>query len=388
MNKTMTDYEYVLVGGGLQNGLMAMALLSRFETSPRIAIVEKEPALGGNHTWCFHADDVGHEAKAFVAPLVTYRWSGYRVVFPRLDRHLDAPYAAVTSERFAEVVGAQMAAAPGCDVLTGVAAVEIEKNHVRLADGRVLTAKLVIDARGPDRAAIDSSTSGFQKFVGLEIQTRGAHGVHHPLLMDAKVEQRDGFRFVYVLPLSADRLLVEDTRFSDTANLDMRAQTDAVYEYIRDRGFELADVIRTESGVLPLPWHGNVIPRARGPLVAGYQGGWFHPVTGYSFPLAVRLADYVAKTPIDEIFGSPLKRLENEQYKQIKYGFRLNKMLFNWFPPEQRYNVLERFYTMPSSLIRRFYAMTLTAGDRSRILMGRPPRGLSYKAALLGRRAV
>ena len=386
MDNTSTDFDYVLVGGGLQNGLMVMAL-THLVPDARIALVEKQATLGGNHTWCFHADDVSDDAAEFVAPLVEHRWDGYHVSFPRLQRDLDAPYAAVTSERFDRVLRERLQARADCALITGVAAVEIAAEHVRLADGRTLTGRLVIDARGPQRTAIDTEQSGFQKFVGLEIRTREPHGMHRPLLMDAQVPQVDGFRFVYVLPLGSDRLLVEDTRFSDTADLDRAQVRQSVLDYMADNGIDHAEIVREESGVLPLPWAGEVVTARRGPLEAGYQGGWFHPVTGYSFPLAIRLAEYVARTPIDQVFGTGLSRLERDQRKQLKYCYRLNKMLFQWFPPEQRYNVLQRFYTRPDDLIRRFYAMALTSGDRARILMGRPPEGMSYRAALLGRRA-
>ena len=49
--------------------------------------------------------------------------------------------------------------------------------------------------------------------------------------MDATVPQRDGFRFMYVLPLAEDRLLVEDTTFSDSPRLDQEALRESVHEY-------------------------------------------------------------------------------------------------------------------------------------------------------------
>jgi len=56
------DVDYLLVGGGLQSALIALALLQR-EPTPSIAVVEREPLLGGNHTWCFHAADVPATAR-------------------------------------------------------------------------------------------------------------------------------------------------------------------------------------------------------------------------------------------------------------------------------------------------------------------------------------
>ena len=60
-------------------------------------------------------------------------------------------------------------------------------------------------------------------------------------------------------------------------------------------------------------------------------------------------------------------------------------MLFGAFRPEDRYHVLERFYGLPVATIRRFYALTLTRADRVRILCGRPPRGFSWRQALVSK---
>ena len=78
----------------------------------------------------------------------------------------------------------------------------------------------MIDGRGaPARAA--SISPGLQKFLGHGTATsRGRHGLDAPVLMDATVAQRGGYRFVYVLPLAPRRLLVEDTYYSDAPDLD------------------------------------------------------------------------------------------------------------------------------------------------------------------------
>ena len=38
-----------------------------------------------------------------------------------------------------------------------------------------------------------------------------------------------------------------------------------------------------------MPWTGETAPCGPGVLEAGYRGGWFHPGTGYSLPVAARL---------------------------------------------------------------------------------------------------
>lgn len=360
------SYDFALVGGGLQNGLVALAVRAH-QPDARIVMIERGDAPGGNHTWCFH-----DEVPAWVDPLVTVRWSGYDVAFPAYRRELAAAYACVTATRFAEVVSA------ACEVRARTTALSLGADHVlvRAPDGIVseLRARTVIDARGPDRA--DTGACGWQKFLGQELRLAAPHGLVRPMLMDATVVQRDGFRFMYVLPLAADRVLVEDTYFSDGTYLDAASSRVAIAEYVAARGWAVAEVEREETGVLPLPLHGAPA-RADAPLQAGYGGGWFHPVTGYSFPIAVRLADAIAR-------GGEIEPLARAQTRQAQFAHRLNRMLFRWFPPDQRYRVLERFYRLPEPVVRRFYALELTAFDRARILIGRPPRGLSWSAMLRG----
>jgi lycopene beta-cyclase len=370
-------FDYLLIGGGLQNALIGLALLER-RPGVRIALVERADRLGGNHTWCFHADDVAASMQAAIAPLVAHRWEGYTVAFPNLARTVAAPYAAVTSERLHRVVTAALAAAPGCAVLTGRAALEVSGDAALLVGGERLRARAVIDARGPNLEP--PSSAGYQKFLGHELTLRAPHGLDRPVLMDAKVTQTDGYRFFYLLPFDDRRLLVEDTYFSDDPTLDVEALRGEIASYVAGRGWQLASSDREESGVLPLPWDGTCEPGDRGPLVAGYAGGWFHPATGYSFPVAARLADLVASVEPGEVFGPQLRRLARAQRRQLGFCHRLNHMLFHWFPPDERWNAFERFYKLPEPTIRRFYAMQLSRLDRGRILVGRPPRGISWRA--------
>lgn len=370
--------EYALVGGGLQNALIAMALAAR-EEPPAIALVERAGHLGGNHTWCFHAGDLPAGAGRWIEPLIAHRWTGHEVLFPTLRRRIDLPYAAITSERLDAVVRAHL----GDAVRLGRAARTVEAHRVVLEDGEEIRAEVVIEARGPGSGP--PGGCGYQKFLGVELGLARPHGLARPILMDATVAQIDGFRFVYVLPLAPDRLLVEDTYFSDGAALDRAALRQRAVAWAKSRGFAGAEVLREEEGVLPMPWRGEGLPRPSGsPLAAGYQGGWFHPATGYSFPVAARLAALVAEEDGERLFAGALDTLAARVRRQAAFARQLNRLLFRWCAPAARWQILERFYRLPEELIRRFYALELLPGDMARILIGRPPRGLSLRARLRG----
>jgi len=373
-------FDYVLVGGGLQNALLALALRAR-RPGARVALVERAASLGGNHTWSFHEGDVPEAAREWVEPLVAHRWPSYDVRFPGLARTLRHAYATIPSARVDAVVRERLAGSAGCALWTGAAAVEIGPRVVRLEDGRKLEGTLVVDARGPGRRETGGG-AGFQKFVGVELRLERKVAPERPVVMDATVAQADGFRFVYVLPLAEDRVLVEDTYFSDSDVLERGALRERALAYAREKGLSPFSVVREEEGVLPLPWAGPLPRPSDSPLRAGYAGGFFHPVTGYSFPVAVRLASLLASLPPEAALGPGLHAFARRHRAQARFAHLLNWLMFRAYPPPSRWHVLERFYReMPEDTIRRFYALDMTVGDRARLLLGRPPRGFSLRLA-------
>src|SRR6476660_8838941 len=130
-------FDVVLVGGGLQNGLIALAALRR-NPKLRVAMVERDARPGGNHTWCLHAADVPASAKAYVDDLVVARWPAYDVRFPTLERRITGGYAAVSSERFADCVMACFERSPHSRLLLSANAREVGRDTVLLEDGSVL----------------------------------------------------------------------------------------------------------------------------------------------------------------------------------------------------------------------------------------------------------
>jgi lycopene beta-cyclase len=215
--------------------------------------------------------------------------------------------------------------------------------------------------------------------VGLEVRMTAPHGQSYPIIMDAAVEQRDGYRFVYTLPYSSDRMLIEDTYYSDSPGIDMAALKQRCEAYAGMRGWSIAEILRVEKGVLPIVLSGapGALMEQKPPGVAaiGLRGGFFHHTTSYSFPFAVRCADAIAAMePLTSEALDLLMQKWARQHWQDQSFFRLlNRMLFWAAKPLQRYRVLERFYELQTPLIDRFYSSSLTRADKARILLGWPP---------------
>lgn len=363
----------IIAGGGLAGCLAALALAER-RPDVDFLIVEETKHFGGNHVWSFFDGDVEERDLWPIEPLVGRRWSDHEVRFPNRLRTLDFGYNSVRSVDLDSRMRSTLAHER---YRLGSRIAELGPNHVTLASGERFEAAAVIDARGAGpRPRLDLA---WQKFVGLTCRFEHDHGVARPVIMDARVEQDDGYRFVYSLPFSVTELLVEDTYYSTSPVLDVPLVRCRVGSHMRRRGLEPAEILGQEAGVLPILLGGDLedLWSASDPPVArlGLRGGFFHPTTGYSLPDAVRNA--VLLTEQAEMTSGALhsvfRRRASELWHQRRFYQRLNRMLFRAAEPKRRYRVLEHFYRLPEPLIARFYAGRLTALDKLRILSGRPP---------------
>lgn len=367
------NYDLILAGGGLANGLIALRLAER-QPGLRVAVVEAGARLGGNHTWSCFASDLDFEQHRWTAPLFRCRWPGYRVAFPRCERRLATGYASATGELLDAAV---RAALPPDQLHLGAVIETIGPTQVRLADGRLLTARAVIDGRGPQPSRhLDLR---WQKFVGQEVELAADHGLAEPIVMDATVPQLDGYRFVYVLPLGPRMLLIEDTYYSDGADIDRAALRARIADYAAAKGWRIARLLREEEGVLPVALGGDIAAfwdeGAHGLSRVGLRAALFHPTTGYSLPDAVRTADLIAgldRLDAPTLYAA-LRSYSERQWRARGFYRMLNKMLFLAAEPGERYHVLQRFYRLDRRLVERFYAARSSVLDKARVLIGKPP---------------
>ena len=370
---TSSHYDLILVGGGLSAGLIALALRQK-RPEIRLAIIDSGESFGGNHTWSSFATDLTREGHALVAPLIAHRWTENQIRFPAISRKFDVGYQSATSDRLHEAL---VAALPADSRFLSAPVVATTPSSVTLADQRTLTANAVIEARG--QKISDNLELGFQKFVGLEVEFAAPHGLKGPIIMDATVDQHDGYRFVYVLPFTPTTALIEDTYYADGPALDRAAVAARVHAYAVAQGWQILRTIREEDGVLPIAIDGDIeahlaaFPPGIAPV--GMSAALFHPVTGYSFPDAVRLALHIADLPSlsGAAIDGAVRSYAADRWNERGFYRLLNKMLFKVAEPHLRWKVLQRFYTLRPSLVARFYAGHSTTYDKMRILTGKPP---------------
>jgi len=371
---TGRDCDIAIVGGGLAGGLIALAL-ARLRPEIAVRVIEAGPAPGGNHRWSWFASDLSAAGAGLLDRFRLTRWDeGYEVRFPGLARKLATPCRSLASPDFAEGLGHELAAGT---IRPGTSVAEIGHDGVTLASGERISARAVLDCRG--FAATPHLTGGWQVFMGRHLRTAAPHAIGRPLIMDATVPQLGGYRFVYLLPLGPNELLVEDTYYQDTPVLDRRVLSARLDAYCQGRGWS-GEVVGQESGVLPVLTGGDFAAfqrsqRIEGVGVAGARGGFGHPLTSYTLPAAVETALAIAAAADlpGEQMAAMLEARARQHWRSTRFYRRLGAMLFGAARPEERWRVFARFYRLDKGLIERFYAGRSSLSDRARILCGRPP---------------
>ena len=376
-----SQFDCVIVGGGLAGGLIALAL-HRARPEFRLALVEAGRRLGGNHRWSWFDSDLTPDGRDLLADFRQNSWDkGYTVAFPKYRRTLNTPYRSMSSNDFHAGLIRDL---PEDALLLGRQACQISSQGVELDSGEFLSARAVIDCREFQPSA--HLKGGWQVFMGRHMRLNAPHGLEQPMIMDATVDQYapsgsgGAYRFVYMLPMGAHEVFVEDTYYADDARLDRAVLSSRIDQYCKASGWRNATPIGHETGILPVLTGGDFaayqtemsIP---GVAIAGMRGGFSHPLTSYTLSIAVENALAIAGEA--DLTGSQLAAFLEDRarrhWRRTRFYRRLARMLFLAAEPKRRVRVFQRFYRMRAALIERFYAAKSRRFDKLRVLSGIPP---------------
>lgn len=150
-------------------------------------------------------------------------------------------------------------------------------------DQNTWVANTVFDSRPPKyRPTSTNQEHLLQSFIGLVVETETSTANLGCIdLMDFEVEQQGATQFVYVLPFSHNKMLVELTRFGKLAITEAEAMP-VLDRYITEQIGEYK-VVDNERGVIPMSnAHLDVVPIPN-VIALGGRAGAVKPSTGYAF---------------------------------------------------------------------------------------------------------
>lgn len=374
-------YDLLIIGAGL-SGLCLAYLLHLRHPSLNVHILEEKSEIPKDRTWSFHATDI--EDLNLWKNFINYSWEKYQVHFSG-EKIIDSTYHTMTSKSFF----GEMNQLLENKISRGTRVTQVMNSKVITAQGGVFFAPIIIDSRPSTEFTLQDMQRlgwGFQKFYGQEIQLEKPHSLKYPILMDTSVSQEDGYRFMYILPFAPDLLLVEDTYYNTEPELDLSFSAIEIKNYCEQKNWSIKSIHRTEQGCLPIPTT-SVLSYDSGPhhklersemtsiFKIGMSGGFFHPVTGYSFGSAAKVAETLSNLPhIDSpSIQLALNKLRDEFKSRESYYLTLNRLLFQGAEARYRWKIFEFFYRLPLGTIERFYGQKMTLQDRIRLMIGKPP---------------
>ena len=158
--------------------------------------------------------------------------------------------------------------------------IKSELNLVKFTEENNLNGKnpdYLFDSRPPKA----SKNAMLQHFLGQEVEVdRPVFDTSTAILMDFRVDQSHGMHFIYLLPFSPTRALVESTLFS-TKVLEDEFYMDSISQYLSSHfGVNAKEIIHQEKGVIPM---GNLSPHDPSIPGLGANAGAIRPASGYTF---------------------------------------------------------------------------------------------------------
>lgn len=175
-----------------------------------------------------------------------------------------------------------------------------KKDFVEVTSNReTWQSNIVFDARHKGSINLNSikNTSEIylhQTFLGWEIEfPNEVFNQKKAILMDFRTAQIDGVNFIYVLPYSGKRALVESTSFS-IKPLDSAKHTQALEKYITENFGSDFTIKSKESGQLPMTSAKFPTKTSDRIFSIGIAGGNARPSSGYAFHRIQRQTSEIA----------------------------------------------------------------------------------------------
>lgn len=296
------QYDIIIAGAGASGLSLLWELLnSDILKQNRILLVDRTLQASDDKTWCFWDDNSIPQTSG----LIYHTWNSLEVRAHqnRYSENLsDYKYHCVRSIDYSSKI---LEYARRSDNVKMLEADILQFNpvddmaEIKTSKGTYRASWIFQSALKPaglEQSKVDISL--MQHFMGWEIMVNeDLFNPDRALLMDFDVPQKNGVTFLYVLPFSRQRALVEFTLFSDSVLTDDEYES-GIKEYLLNRyGLSEKDytIHRKEKGVIPMEDRRYPARYCNRVYNIGTMGGLTKPSTGYTFTRIHRQSKEIVK---------------------------------------------------------------------------------------------
>ncbi|MCU0403791.1 MAG: lycopene cyclase family protein [Chitinophagaceae bacterium] len=278
------QFDYIIAGAGGAG----LSLLMRILDEPtllrkKILLIDRGPKTANDRTWCFW-----EKGNGYFEETVYRRWDKLRVKHPKGNINLSMngySYKMIRSVDFYQHCFERIRNAGSRVQLVYGSVTEIKDDTGEVTvDGFTYQGGIVFSSilLAPPQLK-PTQHYLLQHFRGWWIETaQDSFDPDTADLMDFRVPQEHGCTFVYVMPLSPKKALVEYTLFSEK-ELDSEQYDSGLKNYIQQNlGLDSYKISEVENGVIPMTNYR--FPGKQGKVIfLGTAGGQTKASTGYTF---------------------------------------------------------------------------------------------------------
>lgn len=280
-------YDYIICGGGMSGLSLAYQLSISKLSNKKILIIDPERKTKNDRTWAFWEkidNPFDH--------ILFKKWEKVKIV----DSHKEEKsydlgnyrYKLLRGIDFYDFVNTHLEKFPNIVfLLDKVEKIEegTEKVEVTTFDNGKLQAQYVFDSTYKLNLENKNYQNLLQHFKGLVIECKEDFFENDvPEMMNFGIPQKEAeCRFMYVLPFSKNKAILEFTVFSERL-LSEKEYDQGLFEYI-EKNLKLTDykILEEEFGVIPMSDIKTQDIVSNRIIRIGTAGGATNPATGYTF---------------------------------------------------------------------------------------------------------
>lgn len=340
--QNLKKYDYIFAGGGMAALSLAYYLNHSSLRDKTFLIIDREIKNTNDHTYCFW-----EKGESVFDPIVTQKWNKFWFNGANnFNKLLDIEpfnYKMIKAIDFYKFIIENLRQNKNYTFLQAevLEIHDFDQTFVKTTNGQFEANELVIDSIFRPKYNKPEQNNLWQHFKGYVIETvKPIFKPKEPTLFDFRIPQNNECRFVYVLPESTNKALIEFTIFSEFL-MDKNEYDIHLKDYIQNKiNIESTDyqILETEFGVIPMSDEVHELWPSAKVLRIGTAGGFVKSSTGYSFQ---RTQGYLQKLVKHLEKGDLSKNyVKASKWKQYLDSVLLRVMKENWVPQDEIFTAL------------------------------------------------
>jgi len=306
--KMNMHFDYIILGSGAAGlSLVHRMINDPFFDTKKIAIIDKDKKQKNDRTWCFWEIGEGH-----FESIIKKKWNNIQFYSKTLSKKQSiAPYQykMISGIDFYNHVIPQIHSAPNIQWINAEVLSETEsKNSITIetTTGNYLADQVFKSYPSVEKIDPETHIHVAQHFKGFFIETKEPQfDPECATFMDFRIDQNGDARFLYVLPESETKALVEVALFSNKI-LSQDDYDKILEDYISDfLKISSYDIKEKEFGIIPMSVYPFTDHNTDKIFHIGTGGGIVKASSGFAFSRIQKHSDQLIKA-IKE--GKPMKQ--------------------------------------------------------------------------------